>query len=183
MRLAARMVGRDGSRQSRSVRRPVSCTMQIAVSLGRPRGRRRRACRRLISRSSVFSCSGPGGADLVVELAGGELAQPFVLGRQSVDAFLTNMYRGARADFVYTVTRDFVRSCQTRLAVRGRRHAAAPGDRAGRFRRAVSPRIGIEPGGTRPILPVRQSHAEGIDRVGFIGLDRTRLTTGANRRD
>ena len=29
-----------------------------------------------------------------------------------VDAFLTNMYT-KRADFVYTVTRDFVRSCQT----------------------------------------------------------------------
>jgi hypothetical protein len=34
-----------------------------------------------------------------------------------VDAFLTNMYRGARADFVYTVTRDFVRSCQTLILV------------------------------------------------------------------
>jgi pimeloyl-ACP methyl ester carboxylesterase len=30
-----------------------------------------------------------------------------------VDTFLTNMYGGARADFVYTVTRDFVRNCQT----------------------------------------------------------------------
>src|SRR5579863_211331 len=34
-----------------------------------------------------------------------------------VDAFLTNMYRGARADFVYTVTRDFVRACQTPILV------------------------------------------------------------------
>ena len=34
-----------------------------------------------------------------------------------VDAFLTNMYRGARADFVYTVTRDFVRNCQTPILV------------------------------------------------------------------
>ena len=33
-----------------------------------------------------------------------------------VDTFLTNMYR-ARADFVYTVTRDFVRSCQTPILV------------------------------------------------------------------
>src|SRR5205809_5495443 len=33
-----------------------------------------------------------------------------------VDAFLTNMYR-ARADFVYTVTRDFVRACQTPILV------------------------------------------------------------------
>ena len=33
-----------------------------------------------------------------------------------VDAFLTNMYR-ARADFVYTVTRDFVRTCQTPILV------------------------------------------------------------------
>ena len=33
-----------------------------------------------------------------------------------VDAFLTNMYR-ARADFVYTVTRDFVRDCQTPVLV------------------------------------------------------------------
>jgi hypothetical protein len=30
-----------------------------------------------------------------------------------VDTFLTNMYGGACADFVYTVTREFVRSCQT----------------------------------------------------------------------
>jgi pimeloyl-ACP methyl ester carboxylesterase len=33
-----------------------------------------------------------------------------------VDTFLTNMYR-ARADFVYTVTRDFVRGCQTPILV------------------------------------------------------------------
>jgi pimeloyl-ACP methyl ester carboxylesterase len=35
---------------------------------------------------------------------------------EMVDKFLTNMYR-ARADFVYTVTRDFVRSCQTPILV------------------------------------------------------------------
>ncbi len=34
-----------------------------------------------------------------------------------VDAFLTNMYGGARADFVYTVTRDFVAACQTPILV------------------------------------------------------------------
>src|SRR6202040_3364582 len=34
-----------------------------------------------------------------------------------VDTFLTNMYGGARADFVYTVTRDFVRNCQTPILV------------------------------------------------------------------
>jgi hypothetical protein len=33
-----------------------------------------------------------------------------------VEAFLTNMYR-ARADFVYTVTRDFVRNCHTPILV------------------------------------------------------------------
>lgn len=33
-----------------------------------------------------------------------------------VDTFLTNMYR-ARADFVYTVSRDFVRDCQTPILV------------------------------------------------------------------
>src|SRR4030095_156098 len=30
-----------------------------------------------------------------------------------VETFLTNMYGGARADFVYTVSRDFVRQCPT----------------------------------------------------------------------
>jgi hypothetical protein len=34
-----------------------------------------------------------------------------------VDAFLTNMYRGDRADFVYTVSRDFVRNCRTPILV------------------------------------------------------------------
>ena len=34
-----------------------------------------------------------------------------------VERFLTNMYTGARADFVYTVGRDFVRSCQTPILV------------------------------------------------------------------
>jgi hypothetical protein len=34
-----------------------------------------------------------------------------------VNTFLTNMYGGARADFVYTVTRDFVRQCQTPILV------------------------------------------------------------------
>jgi hypothetical protein len=33
-----------------------------------------------------------------------------------VDTFLTNMY-SARADFVYTATRDFVRGCQTPILV------------------------------------------------------------------
>jgi pimeloyl-ACP methyl ester carboxylesterase len=35
---------------------------------------------------------------------------------EQVDAFLTKMYR-ATGDFVYTVTRDFVRSCQTPILV------------------------------------------------------------------
>jgi hypothetical protein len=35
---------------------------------------------------------------------------------EMVDAFLTNMYR-TNADFVFTVTRDFVRSCQTPILV------------------------------------------------------------------
>ncbi len=34
-----------------------------------------------------------------------------------VNTFLTNMYTGARADFVYTVTRDFVRQCKTPILV------------------------------------------------------------------
>ena len=34
-----------------------------------------------------------------------------------VDAFLTNMYTGDRADFVYTVSRDFVRNCRTPILV------------------------------------------------------------------
>ena len=34
-----------------------------------------------------------------------------------VDTFLTNMYGGGRADFVYTVTRDFVRNCPTPILV------------------------------------------------------------------
>ena len=33
-----------------------------------------------------------------------------------VDAFLTRMYR-TNADFVFTVTRDFVRSCETPILV------------------------------------------------------------------
>ncbi len=34
-----------------------------------------------------------------------------------VDTFLTNMYGGARADFVYTATRDFVRNCRTPVLI------------------------------------------------------------------
>jgi hypothetical protein len=34
-----------------------------------------------------------------------------------VDRYLTNLYRGPRADFVYTVTRDFVRDCRTPILV------------------------------------------------------------------
>jgi pimeloyl-ACP methyl ester carboxylesterase len=34
-----------------------------------------------------------------------------------VDKFLTNMYTGARADFVYSVTRDVVRNCQVPILV------------------------------------------------------------------
>ena len=34
-----------------------------------------------------------------------------------VDTFLKNMYTGDRADFVYTVSRDFVRQCQTPLLI------------------------------------------------------------------
>ena len=36
---------------------------------------------------------------------------------ETVDRFLTRMYRGSSADFVYTVTRDFVRSCRTPVLV------------------------------------------------------------------
>ncbi len=38
-------------------------------------------------------------------------------GPLEVDRFLTRMYRGAAADFVYTVSRDFVRSCQAPVLV------------------------------------------------------------------
>ena len=34
-----------------------------------------------------------------------------------VERFLTRMYKGASADFVYSVSRDFVRSCQTPVLV------------------------------------------------------------------
>src|ERR1700756_586076 len=34
-----------------------------------------------------------------------------------VDTFLGNMYRGERADFVYTVSRDFVRQCRTPILI------------------------------------------------------------------
>ena len=34
-----------------------------------------------------------------------------------VDTFLKNMYTGERADFVYTVTRDFVRSCRNPVLI------------------------------------------------------------------
>jgi hypothetical protein len=34
-----------------------------------------------------------------------------------VDKFLTNMYTGERADFVYTVSRDFVRNCRTPILI------------------------------------------------------------------
>jgi pimeloyl-ACP methyl ester carboxylesterase len=34
-----------------------------------------------------------------------------------VDTFLKNMYAGERADFVYTVSRDFVRNCRTPILV------------------------------------------------------------------
>ncbi len=34
-----------------------------------------------------------------------------------VDKFLSNMYRGERADFVYTVSRDFVRQCRTAILI------------------------------------------------------------------
>ena len=34
-----------------------------------------------------------------------------------VDTFLRNMYGGERADFVYTVSRDFVRQCQTPILI------------------------------------------------------------------
>jgi hypothetical protein len=34
-----------------------------------------------------------------------------------IDTFPNNMYGGGRADFVYTVTRDFVRNCRTPILV------------------------------------------------------------------
>ena len=60
-----------------------------------------------------------------------------------VDTFLTNMYR-ARADFVYTVTRDFVRNCQTPILVLPDDVPGAPvcrrdGNRASRAERAGEP--------------------------------------------
>jgi hypothetical protein len=35
----------------------------------------------------------------------------------TVDKFLSNMYRGKNADFVFTVSRDFVRKCQTPVLI------------------------------------------------------------------
>jgi pimeloyl-ACP methyl ester carboxylesterase len=36
---------------------------------------------------------------------------------ETIEKYLTNLYRGARADFVHSVSRDFVRNCQTPMLV------------------------------------------------------------------
>lgn len=48
--------------------------------------------------------------------APGLLAQRQDISKETVDAFLTKMYRD-NPDFVFTVTRDFVRSCQTPVLI------------------------------------------------------------------
>jgi hypothetical protein len=86
-----------------------------------------------------------------------------------VDTFLTNMYGGARADFVYTVTRDFVRNCQTPILVLpddvpGHPLCRSDGDRASRAQRAGEP-LSVEGhprqdsagGAPHPHLPPRAS--------------------------
>jgi hypothetical protein len=68
--------------------------------------------------ASLLNPGGAGQADLAYDNNmkgwGPELCErrPDITMAQ-VDAFLTNLYRGDRADFVYTVSRDFVRQCQT----------------------------------------------------------------------
>ena len=37
--------------------------------------------------------------------------------QETIEKYLTNLYRGARADFVHSVSRDFVRKCQTPMLV------------------------------------------------------------------
>lgn len=44
-----------------------------------------------------------------------------------VDRFLRNMYGGSRADFVYSVSRDSVRSCQTPVLVMPAARRLTPG--------------------------------------------------------
>src|SRR5262249_49487453 len=103
-----------------------------------------------------------------------------------VETFLTNMYRGARADFVYTVTRAFVRTCQTPILVLpddvpGHPYAVAPagrragapirrrdGDRTSRAERAGEPEpveghAGQDPtgGAPHPHLPPGASTGDG----------------------
>jgi pimeloyl-ACP methyl ester carboxylesterase len=36
---------------------------------------------------------------------------------ETIEKYLTNLYRGARADFVHSVSRDFVKNCQTPMLV------------------------------------------------------------------
>jgi hypothetical protein len=39
------------------------------------------------------------------------------LNQETIDAYLHNLYRDLEPDFVYSVSRDFVRSCQTPILV------------------------------------------------------------------
>ena len=90
-----------------------------------------------------------------------------------VETFLTNMYGGARADFVYTVTRDFVRALPDADPGAARRRAGAPvrrrdGDRASRAQRAGEPvpvegHAGQDPAGgaPHPHLPPGASTGDG----------------------
>ena len=85
-----------------------------------------------------------------------------------VDTFLTNMYRGARADFVYTVTREFVRACQTPILVLpddvpAHPYAVADGDRASGAARAGEPvpverHAGQDPAGGAHIRTFLRAH-------------------------
>jgi hypothetical protein len=36
---------------------------------------------------------------------------------ETIEKYLTTLYRGARADFVHSVSRDFVKNCQTPMLV------------------------------------------------------------------
>ncbi|SUZ70062.1 uncharacterized protein METZ01_LOCUS22916 [marine metagenome] len=45
------------------------------------------------------------------------MAQRPEIAKETIDAYLHNLYRRDSADFVYSVSRDFVRSCQTPMLV------------------------------------------------------------------
>ena len=90
------------------------------------------------------------------------MAQRPEITKADIDAYLHNLYRRDSADFVYSVSRDFVRSCQTPMLV-------MPDNTPSHSYEAAIEVIDLAPNAESTVYPWKEDPAVLADTISAVG--------------